>query len=206
MKTPSAFSIPQADARPDRAALITQADVDALLIQDWGVPGRKQQIQKWYRDGLTDQELEGTAPLRLQPFPGHCSPRTGGNLPWLTAQKGMPTMWLPVCVLRTTKNGGWREISYEEMARHIRVLIDTDRYLTPAEREAAEKRNHRHRKQNPMPLPLPVPPFRLTPQAAIDEGPPGVERRPGKQTPRCRPHGSSRPRQGDGGFPAGRVR
>ena len=24
-------------------------------------------------------------------------------LPWLTEQKGMPTMWLPVCVLRTTK-------------------------------------------------------------------------------------------------------
>ncbi len=139
VKTPSAFSMPQADAKPDRAALITQADIDALLIQDWGVPGRKQQIQKWYQDGLTDQELE--EPLRsvYNLSPDIVPPRTGGNFTLADGTKGYAYYVAAGVRIENHKNGGWREISYEEMARHIRALIDTDRYLTLAEREAAEK-------------------------------------------------------------------
>ena len=53
------------------------------------------------------------------------------------------------------------------MARHIRVLIDTDRYLTPAEREAAEKEEPPAQEAEPDALPLPVPPFRLTPRPLL---------------------------------------
>ena len=169
VKTPSAFSMPQADARPDRAALITQADVDALLIQDWGVPGRKQQIQKWYRDGLTDQELE--EPLRsvYNLSPDIVPPRTGGNFTLADGTKGYAYYVAAGVRIENHKNGGWREISYEEMARHIRVLIDTDRYLTPAEREAAEKEEPPAQEAEPDAPAASRSSVPTNPQAAIDE-------------------------------------
>ena len=67
------------------------------------------------------------------------------------------------------KNGGWREISYEEMARHIRVLIDTDRYLTPAEREAAEKEEPPAQEAEPDAPAASRSSVPTNPQAAIDE-------------------------------------
>ena len=148
------------------ASLITQADIDALLVQDWNVPGRKQQILKWFQQGLTDEQLEGALRSVYNLSPDIVPPRTGGLVDLADGASGYAYYVAAGVRIENRQNGGWREVGYGEMAQHIRALIDTGQYLTPEEQAALV--------EQPAPVPeapAPAAPRQAAPpdpQAAID--------------------------------------
>ena len=168
VKTPSASSVSQADKEPDWASLIRQADIDAILVQDWGVPGRKQQIYLQLRDGKTDDELEPYLRSVYNLSPDIKPPRTGGSVTLADGAKGYAYYVAAGVRIENHENNGWREVSYKEMARHIRALIDAGRYLTPEEQKALTEQAE----PTPETVAVPLTPQRTAPtdpQTAIDE-------------------------------------
>ena len=148
------------------ASLITQADIDALLVQDWNVPGRKQQILKWVQQGLTDGQLEEALRSVYNLSPDIVPPRTGGLVDLADGVPGYAYYVAAGVRIENRQNGGWREVGYGEMAKHIRALIDAGQYLTPEEQAALVEQ----------PAPVPESPAPAAsrqaappdPQAAID--------------------------------------
>ena len=114
---------------------ITDQDVDKLLIEDFGIVGRKQRIYALYQQGLSDEQIADhlrgeynrhgvTAEERAHEGP--CVLADGGNgYGYFVAAE-----WR---LRRRDVDGPMRSIKYKEMAAHIRALIDEGRYLTPDE-------------------------------------------------------------------------
>ena len=119
---------------------ITDQDVDKLLIEDFGIVGRKQRIYALYQQGLSDEQIADhlrgeynrhgvTAEERAHEGP--CVLADGGN--------GYGYFVAAEWRLRRRDVGGpMRSIKYKEMAAHIRALIDEGRYLAPDELEKYE--------------------------------------------------------------------
>lgn len=104
-------------------------------MEDWGVAGRKQRIFTLYRQGLSNAEVaehlrseynkRGYAPEE-RAHEGPCVLADGGEgYGYFVAAE-----WR---LRRRNVDGPMRYIKYEEMAAHIRTLIDEGRYLTPEE-------------------------------------------------------------------------
>ncbi len=118
------------DAKPDPASLITQEDIDTLLLLRGGDnPNRKLRIVKAFQSGKSDKELADylRSIYNFQEFSGPCTLANGksGFVHFVASGMRVETQGLK----------GGREVSYEEMVGHIRALIDAGRYLTAEEQE-----------------------------------------------------------------------
>ena len=146
------------------SSLITQADIDALLVQDWKVSGRKQQIFEWYQAGLTDEQLEESLRSAYNLSPDIVPPRTSCNFTLNDGASGYAYYVAAGVRIENHANGAWREVSYKELSQHIRALIEAGQYLTPEERTTTV--------EQPVPKP-PAPTVQqqtmpTAPQTAID--------------------------------------
>lgn len=117
----------------DRAARITQEDIDALLLEDWNHPERKPRIVKAFQSGKSDGELADylRSIYNFQEFSGPCTLADG--------KKGYVTCVASGMRVQNRESNGWREVSYEELVGHIRALIDAGRYLDAQQEETPEK-------------------------------------------------------------------
>ena len=129
----------------DRAQRITQEDIDALLLEDWNIPGRKLRIFKEFQSGKSDAELADY--LRsIYNVHGYGGPQKEGPCTLAHGEKGFVYYVAIGMRVENRENDGWREVSYEEMVGHIRALIDAGRYLdaqreqpAPVQEETPEK-------------------------------------------------------------------
>ena len=108
---------------------VTQADIDHILMEDWGVLGRKERIAIHIRSGKSDAELIDILRTeynenKLQPG----KPETGGFC--TLADRSDAYAYYVAAGVRITPepDGKQREVRYEEMLSHIRRLMDTGRY------------------------------------------------------------------------------
>ena len=170
---PSAVSHPEPERPVPASRGITDQDVDKLLIEDFGIVGRKQRIYALYQQGLSDEQIADhlrgeynrhgvTAEERAHEGP--CVLADGGNgYGYFVAAE-----WR---LRRRDVDGPMRSIKYKEMAAHIRALIDEGRYLTPDELKKYESDRlgdvPEQGTEAPAPVSEPVP-LAVT-QADIDE-------------------------------------
>lgn len=127
--------------QPDRAVLITQEDIDTLLLQrDLDNPSRKLRIVKAFQGDKSDKELADylRSIYNFQDFNGPCTLSNG--------RKGFVHYVATGMRVESQELHGRREVSYEEMVGHIRALIDAGRYLdvqpeqsAPVQEETPEK-------------------------------------------------------------------
>ena len=113
---------------------ITDADIDKLLIEDWGVTARKRKIYAMYQEGKTDAEISWKlASEYISRLYGEGNRQTSG--PCVLADGSAAFAWYDYDRMKVTSRsrGASRLVSYEEMARRIRTLIDESRYLPPKE-------------------------------------------------------------------------
>ena len=118
---------------------ITQADIDKLLLDDWGVPGRRERIAAHIRSGKEKDEL--TAILR-QEYNQHDiregSTAGGGNITFADGSSSYAYYVAAGVRISPRPNGKQREISYAEMIGHIKNLIQDGRYPYPAPDEITQ--------------------------------------------------------------------
>ena len=111
---------------------ITNMDLDKILIDDWGAEGRKQRIFAQYQQGHSDKEI--AVFLREEYLRGGYNDKNSGFVQLADGGRGYSYFVAAELRLRRRdEDGPMRYVKYEEMARHIRELIDADRYLTPEE-------------------------------------------------------------------------
>ena len=125
---------PSADT-PEPAPLseITDADIDKLLIEDWGIVERKQKIYALYLAGKTDEEISWTLNSEyLSRSYGEGNRQTSGPCALADGSAAFARYDYGMNIVSRPR-GASRFVSYEEMARHIRRLIDEGRYLSPDE-------------------------------------------------------------------------
>ena len=128
------------EAAPEQVAeatgpVITDMDVDKLLVEDWGITGRKQRIFALYQQGLSDEQIAGHLRAEYNKH-GYTSEERAHEGPCVLADGGEGYGYFVAAEWRLRRrdvDGPMRYIKYEEMARHIRGLIDAGRYLTPEE-------------------------------------------------------------------------
>ena len=108
---------------------VTQADIDHILMEDWGVSGRKERIAVHIRSGKSDAELIDILRTeynenKLQPG----QPETGGFC--TLADRTDAYAYYVAAGVRITPepDGKQREVRYDEMLSHIRRLMDAGRY------------------------------------------------------------------------------
>lgn len=118
---------------------ITDADVDKLLLEDWGVEGRKGRIYDRFQQG---RSIAGMAWYLGQEYNRHdASPdalRTGGFLPLTDGNRGY-AYYVGEGVRMEPRPGKIRVVSYTEMAQRIQQLIAEKRYMTPEELTAYQE-------------------------------------------------------------------
>lgn len=118
---------------------ITDADVDKLLLEDWGVEGRKGRIYDRFQQG---RSIAGMAWYLGQEYNRHdASPdalRTGGFLPLTDGSRGY-AYYVGEGVRMEPRPGKIRVVSYTEMAQRIQQLIAEKRYMTPEELTAYQE-------------------------------------------------------------------
>ena len=111
---------------------ITQADINRVLLDDWGAEGRKQRIFAQYQDGRSNEEI--AAFLREEYQRGGYNSQNSGFVTLADGSKGYSYFVYAELRLRRNQNDSpMRYISFEELAGHIRALIDEGRYLAPEE-------------------------------------------------------------------------
>ena len=108
---------------------ITQADIDKLLLDDWGVPNRKERIAVHILSGKPTDEL---AAILRQEYNRHDiragSIAGGGNITLADGSSGYAYYVAAGVRISPRPEGIQREISYEEMVGHIQNLIKAGRY------------------------------------------------------------------------------
>lgn len=108
---------------------VTQADIDHILMEDWGVSGRKERIAIQILSGKSDAELEAVLRTeynenKIQPG----QPETGGFCT-LADHSDAYAYYVAAGVRITPEPDGiQREVRYDEMLSHIRRLMDAGRY------------------------------------------------------------------------------
>ncbi len=121
--------------RPQAANDITDMDIDKLLAEDFGITGRKQRIFALFQQGLSDQQVAEHLRAEYNQH-GNTAEGRAHEGPCVLADGGMGYGYFVAAEWRLRRrdvDGPMRYIKYEEMARHIRALIDRGRYLTPEE-------------------------------------------------------------------------
>ena len=125
-----------ADAEPQERREITDMDLDHFLIEDLGDPERKQRLYALFTGDLPDAML-------VQKLEQEYSRSRHGN-----AEGGFCTLadgtrgyayFAKELRLSPRPEGEMRRVSFEEMAAHIRQLIQEDRYLSPEELEQVQQ-------------------------------------------------------------------
>ena len=117
--------------------VITDMDVDKLLVEDWGITGRKQRIFALYQQGFSDEQIAEHLRAEYNKH-GYTPEERAHEGPCVLADGGEGYGYFVAAewrLRRRNADGPMRCISYEEMAHHIRGLIDAGRYLTPEELE-----------------------------------------------------------------------
>ena len=108
---------------------ITQADIDKLLLDDWGVPNRKERIAVHILSGKQTEEL---AAILRQEYNRHDiradSIAGGGNITLADGSSGYAYYVAAGVRISPRPEGIQREFSYEEMVGHIQNLIKDGRY------------------------------------------------------------------------------
>lgn len=154
---------------------ITNEDIAKLLMEDWGVAGRKQRIFALYRQGLSNDEIAEHLRSEYNKH-GYTPEERAHEGPCVLADGGEGYGYFVAAEWRLRRrnvDGPMRYIKYEEMAAHIRTLIDEGRYLTPEElAQAIVTANHEqaapvHVPEATPPVPAAAPAQAVT-QADID--------------------------------------
>ena len=108
---------------------VTEADIDHILMEDWGVSDRKERIAIQILSGKSDAELEAVLRTeynenKIQPG----QPETGGFCT-LADHSDAYAYYVAAGVRITPEPDGiQREVRYDEMLSHIRRLMDAGRY------------------------------------------------------------------------------
>ena len=135
MKTPgpSAVSPPNEEPpAPPAPKGITDMDLDKVLMDDWGAEGRKQRIFEQYQRGRSDTEI--AAFLHDEYLGNGYTPQNSGFVTLADGGRGYSYFVASELRLSRRDEGGpIRYIKYEEMASHIRALIDKGSYLSQEE-------------------------------------------------------------------------
>ena len=138
---------------------ITNQDVDKLLIEDFGTVGRKQRIYALFQQGLSDREIADHLRAEYNRH-GIVAEERSHEGPCVLADGGAGYGYFVAAEWRLRRrdvDGPMRCIKYEEMAQHIRALIDAGRYLTPEELEQAALVQNVPTPEAEMPAPVHVP-------------------------------------------------
>ncbi len=135
----SLFSSGQAaEAEPQAQREITDADLDHFLIEDLGDPERRRRLYALFTEGWSDAiivrklEQEYSRSWRGNVEGGFCT-LADGTRGYAYFAKELRISPRP--------EGKMRHVSFEEMAQHIRQLIQEGRYLSPEELDQYQK-NH----------------------------------------------------------------
>ena len=155
---------------------ITQADINKVLLDDWGAEGRKQRIFAQYQDGRSNEEI--AAFLREEYQRGGYNSQNSGFVTLADGSKGYSYfVHAELRLCRNQKDSPIRHISFEELAGHIRALIDERRYLPPEELAQVQGQDTpAHTPEPPAPegpLPMPDGASFLTEYKAIKAAHPG---------------------------------
>ncbi len=108
---------------------ITNQDVDKLLIEDFGTVGRKQRIYALFQQGLSDREIADHLRAEYNRH-GIVAEERSHEGPCVLADGGAGYGYFVAAEWRLRRrdvDGPMRCIKYEEMAQHIRALIDAGR-------------------------------------------------------------------------------
>ncbi|MDE7260678.1 MAG: hypothetical protein K2N78_01240 [Oscillospiraceae bacterium] len=121
---------------PQAQREITDADLDHFLIEDLGDPARKQRLYALFTESWSDAMI-------VRKLEQEYSRSRRGNLEggFCTLADGTRGYAYFTKELRISPRpeGKMRHVSFEEMAAHIRQLIQEDRYLSPEEMEQYQK-------------------------------------------------------------------
>ena len=133
----SLFSSGQAaEAETQEQREITDADLDHFLIEDLGDPERRQRLYALFTEGWSDAII-------VRKLEQEYSRSRRGNLEggFCTLADGTRGYAYFTKELRISPRpeGKMRHVSFEEMAAHIRQLIQEGRYLSPEELEQYQK-------------------------------------------------------------------
>ena len=133
----SLFSSGQtAEAEPQEQREISDMDLDHFLIEDLGDPERKQRLYALFTEGWSDAII-------VRKLEQEYSRSRHGNLEggFCTLADGTRGYAYFAKELRISPRpeGKMRHVSFEEMAAHIRQLIQENRYLSPEELERYQK-------------------------------------------------------------------
>ena len=133
----SLFSSGQtAETEPLEQREITDADLDHFLIEDLGDPERRQRLYALFTEGWSDAII-------VRKLEQEYSRSRRGNLEggFCTLADGTRGYAYFTKELRISPRpeGKMRHVSFEEMAAHIRQLIQENRYLSPEELERYQK-------------------------------------------------------------------
>ncbi|MCI8844594.1 MAG: DEAD/DEAH box helicase family protein [Oscillospiraceae bacterium] len=127
---------PPAQASPAPTE-ITDADIDKLLIEDWGVTARKRKIYALYQEGKTDAEISWKlAGEYISRSYKEGNQQTSGPCVLADGSAAFAHYDYNKMKVISRSRGAYRLVSYEEMARRIRTLIGEGRYLSPEQPEA----------------------------------------------------------------------
>jgi len=124
----------QAAPQPEAPVLteITDADIDSLLIEDFGSADRKQEIYELYQSANSEDEIERKLPDKFLHRNGEGQNLTAGPCTLADGSKAFARYDYGLTVISRSR-GATRTVSFEELARRIRALIDEGRYLSPEE-------------------------------------------------------------------------
>lgn len=138
----SLFSAGQT-AEPQEQREITDADLDAFLIEDLGDPDRKLRLYALFTGDWSDAMV--VRKLEQEYSRSRRGNLEGGFCTLADGTRGY-AYFTKELRLSPRPEGVMRHISFEEMAQHIRQLIQEGRYLSPEELE-------RYQKDHPAPEP-----------------------------------------------------
>lgn len=131
----SLFSAGQA-AEPQAQREITDADLDAFLIEDLGDPDRKLRLYALFTGDWSDAMI--VRKLEQEYSRSRHGNLEGGFCTLADGTRGY-AYFTKELRLSPRPEGVMRHISFEEMAQHIRQLIQEGRYLSPEELERYQK-------------------------------------------------------------------
>ena len=108
---------------------VTLADIDHILMEDWGVSGRKERIAIHIRSGKSDAELIDILRTEYNENKLHPDqPETGGFCTLADRSDAYAYYVAEGVRITPEPEGKQREVRYDEMLFHIRRLMDAGRY------------------------------------------------------------------------------
>ena len=131
----SLFSSGQA-AEPQEQREISDMDLDHFLIEDLGDPDRKRRLYALFTEGWSDAII--VRKLEQEYSWSRHGNVEGGFCTLADGTRGY-AYFAKELRISPRPEGKMRHVSFEEMAAHIRQLIQEDRYLSPEELERYKK-------------------------------------------------------------------